>query len=120
MKGIIAAAYNLGAIVSLPLVPIVNDKLGRRWSIMIGSLIMCVGAIIQCFAVNVGMYIFARLVLGFGIPTCIVSGSSLIGELCYPKERPVLTSLFNVSYFFGQVRGSQDKHSLSGYFGRLM
>jgi MFS family permease len=41
--------------------------------------------------------------LGFGIPTCIVSASSLIGELSYPKERPVLTSLFNVSYFIGQL-----------------
>ncbi|KEF52586.1 uncharacterized protein A1O9_11429 [Exophiala aquamarina CBS 119918] len=52
---------------------------------------------------EVGMYIAARLILGFGIPTCIVSGSSLIGELGYPKERPVLTSLFNVSYFVGQI-----------------
>lgn len=51
----------------------------------------------------VGMYITARLILGFGIPTCIVSGSSLIGELGYPKERPVLTSLFNVVYFIGQI-----------------
>jgi MFS family permease len=41
--------------------------------------------------------------LGFGIPSCIVAGSSLIGELGYPKERPVLTSLFNVSYFVGQL-----------------
>lgn len=49
------------------------------------------------------MYIIARMILGFGIPTCIVSGSSLIGELAYPKERPVLTSLFNVSYFIGQI-----------------
>lgn len=49
------------------------------------------------------MYIIARLILGFGIPACIVAGSSLIGELGYPKERPVLTSLFNVSYFVGQV-----------------
>lgn len=49
------------------------------------------------------MYIIARMILGFGIPTCIVSGSSLIGELAYPKERPVLTSLFNVSYFVGQI-----------------
>lgn len=49
------------------------------------------------------MYIFARIVLGFGIPTCIVSGSSLIGELGYPKERAILTSLFNVSYFVGQI-----------------
>jgi MFS family permease len=49
------------------------------------------------------MYIAARLILGFGIPTCIVSGSALIGELGYPKERAVLTSLFNVSYFPGQI-----------------
>jgi hypothetical protein len=33
----------------------------------------------------------------------IVAGSSLIGELGYPKERPVLTSLFNVSYFVGEL-----------------
>lgn len=31
------------------------------------------------------MYIAARLILGFGIPPCLVSGSSLIGELGYPK-----------------------------------
>lgn len=49
------------------------------------------------------MYIVARLILGFGIPICIVSASSLIGELAYPKERPVLTSLFNVAYFVGQI-----------------
>ena len=49
------------------------------------------------------MYIAARIILGFGIPTCIVSGSALIGELGYPKERPILTSLFNVSYFVGQI-----------------
>ncbi|ETS84567.1 hypothetical protein PFICI_02592 [Pestalotiopsis fici W106-1] len=103
LKGIISAAYSLGAILSLPLVPIVNDRLGRRWSIFIGSFIMIIGSVIQGCAVNVGMYIAARLILGFGIPTCIVSGSALIGELGYPKERPVLTSLFNVSYFPGQI-----------------
>lgn len=53
------------------------------------------------------MYIVARMILGFGIPTCIVAGSSLIGELAYPKERPIMTSLFNVSYFFGTSLCSQ-------------
>jgi hypothetical protein len=64
------------------------------------------------------------LILGFGIPPCLVSGSSLIGELGYPnvclkstkpsditqadannelQERAVLTSLFSVSYFIGQI-----------------
>ncbi|KAI0018042.1 general substrate transporter [Xylariomycetidae sp. FL0641] len=103
LKGIISAAYSLGAILSLPFIGVVNDAYGRRWSIAGGSLIMVAGALIQGFAVNAGMYVFARLVLGFGIPTCIVSASSLIGELSYPRERPVLTSLFNVSYFVGQL-----------------
>ncbi|KAI1363148.1 guanine deaminase [Xylaria arbuscula] len=103
IKGIIAASYSLGAILSLPFIGIVNDKFGRRWSIFGGSVIMVIGALIQGLSINVGQYIVARLILGFGIPTCIVSASSLIGELSYPKERPVLTSLFNVSYFVGQL-----------------
>ena len=49
------------------------------------------------------MYVIARIILGFGIPFCIVAGSSLLGELGYPKERPILTSLFNSSYFIGQI-----------------
>jgi MFS family permease len=49
------------------------------------------------------MYITARIFLGFGIPFCIVAGSAMIGELGYPKERAVLTSLFNSSYFIGQI-----------------
>jgi MFS family permease len=49
------------------------------------------------------MYIVARLLLGFGIPFCIVAGSALLGELGHPKERPILTSLFNSSYFIGQI-----------------
>jgi MFS family permease len=52
VKGIISAAYSLGAILSLPFVGIVNDKFGRRWSIFGGSVIMIIGALIQGFSVN--------------------------------------------------------------------
>lgn len=49
------------------------------------------------------MYIVARMILGFGIPFCIIAGSAMIGELGYPKERSTLTSLFNASYFIGSI-----------------
>ncbi|KAJ3575451.1 hypothetical protein NPX13_g4032 [Xylaria arbuscula] len=52
------------------------------------------------------MYIVARLIIGFGLPYAIVAGSSLIGELAYPKERAVLTSLFNAAYFVGAIVAS--------------
>lgn len=49
------------------------------------------------------MYIAARWILGFGIPFCIIAGSSLMGELAYPKERPIMTSLFNALWFVGSL-----------------
>jgi len=52
------------------------------------------------------MYIIARMILGVGILFCIISGAALIGELSHPKERAVLTSLFNSSYFIGQIVAS--------------
>lgn len=49
------------------------------------------------------MYIIARMLLGFGIVFCIIAGSAMIAELSYPKERPIMTSFFNASYFFGAI-----------------
>ena len=51
----------------------------------------------------VAMYIIARMILGFGILFAIIAGSSLIGELGHPRQRPILTSLFNSSYFIGSI-----------------
>ncbi|CAN9157853.1 unnamed protein product [Alternaria alternata] len=103
LLGIISSAYNLGALCALPLVPYVNDRFGRRWAIFLGSWIMVVGALVQAFSISAGMYIGARFIIGFGIPFCIIAGSSLMGELAYPKERPIMTSLFNALWFVGSL-----------------
>jgi MFS family permease len=52
MRGIIAAVYWIGGIISLPFVGIINDRFGRRWSIFVGSAIMVVGAVLQGFSRN--------------------------------------------------------------------
>ena len=49
------------------------------------------------------MFVVSRWILGLGIPFAIIAASTLIGELAYPKERPVMTSLFNASYFIGAI-----------------
>ncbi|KAL7271328.1 hypothetical protein RUND412_005921 [Rhizina undulata] len=101
--GFMSASYSLGCILALPFVPAVNDRWGRRMSIVLGSLIMAVGAVLQGAAINFAMFVIARIILGFGIPFAIVAASSLIGELSHPKERPILTSLFNSSWFVGAI-----------------
>ncbi|KAH6861968.1 major myo-inositol transporter iolT [Alternaria alternata] len=101
--GFMSSCYQLGSILAVPVAPWLSQKYGRRMSIFVGSAIMVVGALLQGFAQHIGMYIIARMLLGFGILFAIVSGSSLIGELAYPKERPFMTSLFNASYFIGSI-----------------
>ncbi|PSN67945.1 major myo-inositol transporter iolT [Corynespora cassiicola Philippines] len=103
LLGFISSCYQLGSILAVPVAPWFNQKFGRRWSIMFGSGVMVVGALLQGFSQHVGMYIIARMLLGVGILFAIISGSALIGELGYPKERAILTSLFNASYFIGAI-----------------
>ncbi|RMZ70757.1 lactose permease [Pyrenophora seminiperda CCB06] len=101
--GIMSSCYQLGSICAVPVAPWLSQRYGRRMSVFVGSVIMVIGALLQGFAQHIGMYIIARMLLGFGILFAIVSGSSLIGELAYPKERPFMTSLFNASYFIGSI-----------------
>lgn len=65
-KSLLTASYSLGAVLSLPFVPWVSDRLGRRWSVLSGSCVLCVGAILQGASQNMAMYVAARIVLGFG------------------------------------------------------
>jgi len=103
LLGLMSAIYSLGAILSLPFVPLLTDGLGRRWSIVCGSGIMIVGAILQAASQNFAMFVISRFILGLGIPVAIVAASSLIGELSHPKERAIIGSLFNSCYFIGAI-----------------
>ncbi|RDX55288.1 hexose transporter [Lentinus brumalis] len=101
--GLLSALYSLGSICSLPFVPYVTDKWGRKFAIAFGSVIMIIGAALQTSSQDFAMFVIARFLLGFGIPFAIVAASSMIGELAYPKERARIGSLFNASWFIGAI-----------------
>ncbi|KAI0832893.1 hexose transporter [Trametes gibbosa] len=101
--GLLSALYSLGSICSLPFVPFVTDRYGRRFAIIFGSIIMVIGAALQTASQDFAMFVIARFLLGFGIPFAIVGASSMIGELAYPKERARIGSLFNASWFIGAI-----------------
>ncbi|EPQ58905.1 general substrate transporter [Gloeophyllum trabeum ATCC 11539] len=101
MLGIMTALYSLGGVCALPFVAPISDTLGRRRSIVFGSVLMVIGALLQASSQNFTMFITARFILGFGIPFAVIAASSLVGELSHPKERPILSSLFSSSYHIG-------------------
>jgi hypothetical protein len=52
------------------------------------------------------MFVFARVFMGFGLPTLLTSSAALLHELVYPKERAPIASLLSVSYYPGAIVGS--------------
>lgn len=103
LLGLISAAFSIGAVIAIPVVPYVNDRFGRKHSITFGSAILLVGVIIQTASINVAMFLVARIILGLGIPFCINGASQLIAELTYPRHTAVLNGLFNESWYVGAI-----------------
>ncbi|KIW17430.1 hypothetical protein PV08_04624 [Exophiala spinifera] len=103
LLGVLTAAFSIGAAAAVPFVPYVNDRFGRKACVVTGSAIISVGVILQTAAVNFAMFLVARIILGMGIVFAISGASQLIAELAYPKERSVITGLFNESWYAGAI-----------------
>ena len=51
---------NIGSLASYPISPYLTDGLGRRYTILVGAVIMCIATAIQTAAQSIGMFIGAR------------------------------------------------------------
>jgi sugar porter (SP) family MFS transporter len=103
LLGFMTASYPLGAILSSPFSAPISDFFGRRWTILIGSIIMVAGTIMQAAASTVGVFIGARIIIGFGITLALTTGPILISELAHPRHRVVFTALYNSSWYLGAL-----------------
>ncbi|KAM0278782.1 hypothetical protein ACHAQH_004973 [Verticillium albo-atrum] len=103
MLGLMSAIMSLGSICSTPIAPWVADKYGRRMGITVGSIIMIVGAILQCESHNFGMFVGSRFVLGFGLSFATTAAPSLVSELSHPKDRVTVTAICNTCWFVGSI-----------------
>lgn len=101
--GLLSASYPLGAILSTPVSAFVSDRWGRRWSVFVGSIIMLVGVILQSASHNVGSFVAARIVLGFGVTISLAAAPVLIIELAHPRDRVTFTSLYSTTWYLGAI-----------------
>lgn len=79
----------LGALVS----GFLSDMFGRRTSIMIGSVIWCIGSIIVCASQNIPMLVVGRIINGFSVGICSAQVPVYITELAPPTKRGRLVGL---------------------------
>jgi sugar porter (SP) family MFS transporter len=101
--GLLNAIQNIGALAAYPFAPYLSDGLGRRPTIFIGAVIMCIATAVQTASQSVGMFIGARFLIGFGLTFAANAAPMLVTEVAYPPHRAALTSTYNSLWYSGAI-----------------
>jgi len=102
-QGLLNAIQSVGSVCSLPIAPNLCDWIGRQRSILIGSLVVALGAGLQSGARDVGMFIAGRFFIGLGSGINGLASPLLITELSHPNQRGKITAVYNTFYYFGST-----------------
>ncbi|GME23976.1 putative hexose transporter protein [Neofusicoccum parvum] len=102
--GLFTAIQNIGGFVALFFSSYAADLFGRRIGVVIGLVVLLVGTVIQVVpAVNSGMFIGGRFLVGFGSNISQGSAPLLVMELAHPAHRGKLTTMYNTLWFVGSI-----------------
>ncbi|KAG8818549.1 hypothetical protein FRC17_010793, partial [Serendipita sp. 399] len=102
-RGMIVAAQTFGALVGLPVAPLLSDGIGRRKALCLGSAIMCGGVVLQAMATGVVHFVASRILVGIGLCFATNSAPLLVTELAYPTQRAPITAMYNSSWYIGSI-----------------
>ncbi|GJC87256.1 sugar transporter STL1 [Colletotrichum liriopes] len=103
LLGALSASYWIGNILGVVLIPLVADRLGRRFAIAMGSFLCIGGAAICAATTNNGAFIAGRILLGMGGVMCSSVSTVLMTELAYPAHRATATALSSTTYSVGSI-----------------
>jgi len=101
LLGTIIAAQPIGGLIAITFSSDLCDRLGRKPVLLYGIIMTCSGAAIQGASINVGMFIFARILIGFGGMFSSQPSPMLIAELAYPTHRGKYTSAYWTLFYLG-------------------
>ncbi|CZR60860.1 related to hexose transporter protein [Phialocephala subalpina] len=102
-QGLLNAIYQIGSLVSFPLVPYMADWWGRKVPILCGGILIIIGGFLGAFSNGYGMYLGGRFILGFGNSLSQMSSPVLLTELCHSQHRGRFTAIYNCLWNLGAV-----------------
>ncbi|XP_050208822.1 inositol transporter 4-like [Mercurialis annua] len=92
----------LGAIIGAACGGYMNDRIGRKKSILLADIIFFMGAMVMAIAPNPGVIIVGRILVGFGVGIASVTSPLYISETSHAKIRGALVSINGLLLTGGQ------------------
>ncbi|GAA5896940.1 hypothetical protein JCM6882_007312 [Rhodosporidiobolus microsporus] len=99
--GLFTAATYFPLVALAPFQAMITDIIGRRLSIVIGSVILIAGSFVGCFANGDGMFIAGRVIVGLANGFVLFGTNLLLNEILHPRLRSVSSAIFFVFYYVG-------------------
>lgn len=66
LQGTVVAIYEIGCFFGAILTFLIGERLGRRWTIILGCAVLSIGAAIQASAFSIAQLIVGRIIAGLG------------------------------------------------------
>ncbi|KAF2765509.1 putative hexose carrier protein [Teratosphaeria nubilosa] len=101
--GLNTASVFIGGILGPAISGLATDKLGRRPTIFWGSALTIIGVILQTAAQGVGMFVVARIILGFGSAVSGIAAGVYLSETFASRYRAWGVGLLNDFYYVGAL-----------------
>ncbi|MDT8915918.1 sugar porter family MFS transporter [Amycolatopsis sp. PS_44_ISF1] len=100
-KGVITASLSAGAIAGAIFSPRLNEKLGRRRTIMVAAVIVIAGTVAASVSPTFALLIVARLVIGVGIGFSSSTVPTYLSELAPARLRGAMGALNQIFIVLG-------------------
>ncbi|KAH7006786.1 general substrate transporter [Ilyonectria destructans] len=101
--GLYTATLYLPSILTAYLGDFVSQRFGRRLALTLGTFVVLAGSFINALAVNPGMWVAGRAIMGAGGGIAKVAAPALIQEIAHPRLRPVLASCYYPFFYLGSL-----------------
>jgi len=98
---VITSWVTLGAMVGALVAGGMADRLGRRTTILLASVLFTAGALIEAFAPGPAVLVVGRLVVGFGVGVASVAAPLYAAEMAPARLRGRFVSLYQLAITIG-------------------
>jgi sugar porter (SP) family MFS transporter len=123
MEEVVVSVVLIGAMLGAIVGGGLADRMGRRYTLLLGGVIFVVGSLLAPLSPGVLVLIVARMMLGFAIGLTSVTAPVYVSELAPPQSRGMLISFYQFALTLGIALADlvgywlADQHAWRSMFG---